>query len=156
MAKKSRFNLLIVATTALFAGNLIFAGYQASTGNKAHPPLSAQSTHNSDAVLANAFSNHLNNLQVSGQGVVTSVLPNDNSGTRHQRFILKLESGQTLLVAHNIDIAPGISNLRENDTVQFYGEYEWNDKGGVIHYTHKDPKGVHAAGWLEHQGIKYQ
>ena len=35
-------------------------------------------------------------------------LPDDNKGTRHQRFILKLSSGQTLLVAHNIDLADKI------------------------------------------------
>jgi len=83
-------------------------------------------------------------------------LPDDTSGSRHQRFILKLSSGQTLLVAHNIDLAPRISSLRVGDAVQFYGEYEWNQKGGVLHWTHRDSRGSHVAGWLRHQGKTYQ
>jgi hypothetical protein len=64
----------------------------------------------------------------------------DNQGSRHQRFILKLNSSQTLLIAYNIDLAPKIKNLKVGDHVNFYGEYEWNSKGGVIHWTHHDGK----------------
>jgi hypothetical protein len=94
--------------------------------------------------------------QVSGMGTVERVLSDDDDGSRHQRFILRLSSGRTLLVAHNIDLAPRVSSLREGDTVSFYGEYEPNDKGGVVHWTHHDPQGQHAEGWLEHKGQRYQ
>ncbi|MDH4048435.1 MAG: DUF3465 domain-containing protein [Gammaproteobacteria bacterium] len=94
--------------------------------------------------------------QVSGTGTVDRVLSDDNDGSRHQRFILRLSSGRTLLVAHNIDLAPRVSSLGEGDTVSFYGEFEPNDRGGVIHWTHHDPQGRHAAGWLEHNGQRYQ
>ena len=94
--------------------------------------------------------------QVSGIGKVTRVLADDNDGSRHQRFILELNSGRTLLIAHNIDLAPRISALRTGDTVSFYGEYETNAQGGVIHWTHHDPQGRHVAGWLEHDGRRYQ
>lgn len=115
-----------------------------------------QSGTSSDEVLADAFENGRSNLQVSGSGVVTRILADDNDGSRHQRFILQLGSGQTLLVAHNIDIAPRISSLREGDAVEFYGEYEWNDQGGVIHWTHRDPGGSHIDGWLKHDGKLFQ
>jgi len=111
---------------------------------------------NSDAVIENAFANRLSNLQVEGQGTVVKVLPDDGNGSRHQRFILRLGSGQTLLVAHNIDLAARVDALRAGDTVGFYGEYEWNPKGGVIHWTHRDPQGRHPAGWLRHDGQTYQ
>ena len=94
--------------------------------------------------------------QVSGQGTVTRILSDDNDGSRHQRFILRLDSGRTLLVAHNIDLAPRIAALQTGDTVSFYGEYEWNDRGGVIHWTHHDPQGRHADGWLVHDGRRYE
>ena len=94
--------------------------------------------------------------QVSGSGRVVRILSDDNDGSRHQRFILGLSSGQTLLVAHNIDLAPRISSLSTGDTVKFYGEYEANPQGGVIHWTHHDPQGRHVAGWLEHRGRRYQ
>lgn len=93
--------------------------------------------------------------QVRGDGVVVNVLSDDNHGSRHQRFILRLGSGQTVLVAHNIDLAPRIPSLREGDRVAFNGEFEWNDKGGVIHWTHRSSRGPHPHGWLEHNGQRY-
>ncbi len=94
--------------------------------------------------------------QVESSGMVLRVLPDDNDGSRHQRFILELSSGRTVLVAHNIDLAPRIPELEGGDTVSFYGEFETNDRGGVIHWTHHDPQGRHVGGWLEHQGRRYE
>ncbi|MBZ0106707.1 MAG: DUF3465 domain-containing protein [Sulfuricella denitrificans] len=110
----------------------------------------------SDPILASAFQNHRSNLQIEGQGTVSRVLPDDLAGSRHQRFLIRLASGQTLLVAHNIDLAQKIDALREGDQVVFYGEYEWNAKGGVIHWTHHDPSGRHADGWIRHGGKTYR
>ncbi|EGQ8029073.1 DUF3465 domain-containing protein [Vibrio vulnificus] len=109
-----------------------------------------------DAVLQQAYQSQQSDLQVQGFGQVAKVLPDDNDGSRHQKFILKLNSGQTLLVAHNIDLAPRIPNLKVGDSVEFYGEYEWNKKGGVLHWTHKDPQNRHAHGWLKHNGQVYE
>ncbi|NBB91984.1 MAG: DUF3465 domain-containing protein [Gammaproteobacteria bacterium] len=119
-------------------------------------PEPALETADSDAVLARAFENRRNDLQVRGEGQVVRVLPDDNDGSRHQRFILRLDSGQTLLVAHNIDLAPRIPDLQRGDRIEFFGEYEWTDKGGVIHWTHHDPDGDHVTGWLRHEGRTYQ
>ena len=94
--------------------------------------------------------------QLRGSGEVIRLLADDNDGSRHQRFIIKLDSGRTLLIAHNIDLASRISSLKVGDTVEFYGEYEWNEKGGVIHWTHRDPDGAHVDGWLKHRGRTYQ
>jgi hypothetical protein len=111
---------------------------------------------NADRVLSSAFENQRSNVQVQGGGEVTRVLPDDNDGSRHQRFVVRLATGQTLLVAHNIDLARRISSLRVGDYVEFNGEYEWNAKGGVIHWTHHDPQGNHEAGWVKHNGRTYQ
>jgi hypothetical protein len=59
-------------------------------------------------------------------------------------------------MAHNIDLAPRIADLEEGDTVAFNGVYEWNAKGGIIHWTHRDPGGSHEAGWIRHKGQTYQ
>ena len=114
------------------------------------------STQSADRTLQNAFNNRQSDLQVQGEGIVAKLLPDDLEGSRHQRFILKLATGQTFLVSHNIDLAPKITGLRTGDTVAFYGEYEWNSKGGVIHWTHHDPDGRHMGGWLKHGGKTYQ
>ncbi len=112
--------------------------------------------HANDAVLQQAYQSQQSDLQVQGFGQVVKVLPDDNDGSKHQKFILKLNSGQTLLVAHNIDLAPRIPNLKVGVSVEFYGEYEWNKKGGVLHWTHKDPQNRHAHGWLKHNGQVYE
>lgn len=147
---------LLLVAVALFAGYSFINSQPGSALNESQSPISGQSTGKSDVIIANAFSNHESNLQVSGQGIVSRLLPDDNSGSRHQKFIIELPSGQTLLISHNIDLASRINALREGDSVQFYGEYEWNEKGGVIHWTHRDPNGSHVAGWLQHQGQRYQ
>lgn len=108
-----------------------------------------------DNTIQLAYENQQSNLQVSGEGYVVKILPDDNEGSRHQRFILKINNGPSLLVAHNIDLAPRVQNLAKGDTITFFGEYEWNTKGGVLHWTHDDPQGRHANGWLKHDGITY-
>lgn len=111
---------------------------------------------NNDLILQNAFKNRQYDLQVNGSGTVIRSLPDDDIGSRHQKFILQLSSGQTILVTHNIDLAPSIDDLFYGDKVEFYGVYEWNSKGGVIHWTHRDPNGYHVGGWLKHNGRTYQ
>lgn len=113
-------------------------------------------TYANDAVLKQAYESRQSDLQVQGDGQVIRILPDDNNGSRHQRFILRLGSSQTLLVAHNIDLAPRIPTLAVGDTVEFYGEYEWNSQGGVLHWTHHDPNGRHADGWLRHKDQIYR
>jgi len=125
--------------------------------NRQNPPaVPAPKTRSTDSVLQKAFNNRQSNLQVQGEGVVSRVLSDDLEGSRHQRFLLRLSTGQSLLVAHNIDLAPRINRLKAGDRVAFYGEYEWNAKGGVIHWTHHDPRGRHVGGWLIHNGTTYQ
>jgi len=110
----------------------------------------------SDELLGQLFANAQSNVQVYGTGTVLSILSDDLNGSRHQRFIIELKSKQTLLIAHNIDLAPRIDTLAVNDQIEFFGEYEWNDKGGVIHWTHHDPEKIHVNGWLFHNSMIYQ
>lgn len=109
----------------------------------------------SETVLEHAIAGKKGNLQVEGYGTVTRILPDDNKGSRHQRFIITISSGKTLLISHNIDLAPRIDSLKTGDTLEFYGEYEWNPQGGVIHWTHHDPAGRHTPGWIIHKGKRY-
>jgi len=109
-----------------------------------------------DQKVSAAFRKHQSDVQVRGSGVVIKILPDDTRGAKHQKFILELFPGQTLLISHNIDLAPRINTLRKGDTIGFYGEYEWNSKGGVVHWTHRDPAGQHEHGWLKHKDIMYR
>ena len=106
--------------------------------------------------IEQAYHDKQSNIQVQGVGKVARVLPDDNNGIRHQKFLLKLPSKLTILVAHNIDLAKKIDNLKEGDEVEFYGEYEWNNKGGIVHWTHNDPSKKHKDGWLKHKNVIYK
>ncbi|MGX9417401.1 DUF3465 domain-containing protein [Vibrio sp. WJH972] len=110
----------------------------------------------SDQLIESAFKSQKSDVQVSGVGTVVKLLADDLKGSRHQKFILKLASGRQLLFAHNIDLAPRIDALKQGDQLEFAGEYEWNDKGGVVHWTHHDPRGKHEGGWLRHNGKTYE
>jgi len=120
------------------------------------PPITRPAPSATDTLLAQAFQQRRSNYQITGSLPVSRLLPDDNDGSRHQKFILETSTGQTVLVAHNIDLAPRIAGLQVGDTVEFYGEYEWNEKGGVIHWTHHDPGNRHPHGWLRHNGRTYQ
>jgi hypothetical protein len=109
-----------------------------------------------DDPIGRAFASKARDIQVEGEGTVIRLLPDDQSGSRHQRFLVQLASGQTLLISHNIDIAPRINELEVGNRVRFYGEYIWNSKGGIVHWTHRDPRGRHVAGWVIHNGKTYQ
>lgn len=108
-----------------------------------------------DDALARAIREHAQGAQVSGRGVVARLLRDDREGSPHQKFLLRLDDGTTVLVAHNIDIAPRLDGLGVGDTVEFRGEYLWNPKGGTLHWTHRDPRGRHPDGALRWQGRTY-
>ena len=88
-------------------------------------------------------------------GTVKRTLADDNEGSRHQRFILTVPGGKTLLVAHNIDLADRVP-LKTGDQLSLRGRYETNDHGGVMHWTHHDPDGRAPGGWIEFKGKRYQ
>lgn len=109
----------------------------------------------SNQTMDSLFKSNANNVQVLVQGKVQKVLADDSIGDKHQRFILELSNGQTLLIAHNIDIAPRVAGITAGASIAVYGEYEWNDQGGVVHWTHHDPGGKHINGWIWFQEAKY-
>lgn len=102
--------------------------------------------------IRQAYETKLSNIQVQSSGKVKAILKDDREGSQHQKFILALENGLTVLVAHNIDLAPRLENLQKGDLVKFFGEYEYSEQGGVIHWTHHDPNRHHEDGWLKHNG----
>lgn len=141
--KRVLLSLVVFVVVVLFQ----FDGKERLADQSALAPSALQST-----TLIRAIESQADGVQVNGSGVVIKVLRDDNDGSRHQRFIVRLASGQTLLMAHNIDLARRVSPLHEGDTVSFNGEYVWNANGGVVHWTHRDPRKRHADGWIERQG----
>jgi Protein of unknown function (DUF3465) len=106
--------------------------------------------------ITEAFGAQRNLPQVQGSGVVTKVLKDDTKGLKHQKFLLKISENITILIAHNIDLAHRVDDVKEGDVVEFKGEYIYTPKGGTVHWTHKDPRNHHEAGWLKHNGNTYE
>ena len=92
---------------------------------------------------------------IEDTGFVRRLLSDDDDGSRHQRFVIQLRDRQTLLIAHNIEVAERVP-LSLGDRIYFRGIYEWNDLGGLVHWTHHDPEARHEAGWIEHRGTVYR
>ena len=164
MANKTNLSIgavIVLLIAAYFGIDLQENQLQTSTPSVAVEP-STQTSQPQNQVLdgtakiAQAFQSRKSNIQVQSQGRVVAVLQDDNDGSRHQKFIVELPNAMTVLIAHNIDLAPRIERLQKGDTVGFNGEYEYSEKGGVIHWTHHDPQQRHEGGWLKHQGKTYQ
>ncbi len=93
---------------------------------------------------------------VLASGTVLKILATDEKGSRHQRWLMRIPyRKKTVLVAHNIDIAPVVP-LKVGDQLQIYGQFEANSKGGLLHWTHHDPQGRHPDGWIRHLGKTYR
>lgn len=102
--------------------------------------------------LETLYATKANDAWVELQGTVSRLLPDDMQGSRHQKFILTIGS-RTVLVAHNIDLAQRVP-ISVGDKLGVRGQYEWNQQGGVVHWTHHDPQNRHSGGWIEWQGKK--
>jgi hypothetical protein len=108
-------------------------------------------------LVLDAFKNKQSNVVVENlAGTVEALLPDDIEGDKHQRFIIRIARNQTLLIVHNIDVAPRVDGLIKGDRVSVKGEYEWNERGGLVHWTHKDPQSSHEDGWIDYRNVRYQ
>jgi len=120
-------------------------------------PACVPATTPDNTAVERAFAERRSTVEVTAQGVVTSVLADDSgpSGV-HQRFIIRLAgSTQTVLVDNSVTIGRRAPVLPGSD-VLVHGEYVWNDQGGLIHFTHHDPAHTHEGGWIELSGVRYQ
>ncbi|WP_336648610.1 DUF3465 domain-containing protein [Microbacterium sp. MMO-10] len=123
-----------------------------AAGSTAAGSASAPAHASADDPVRALFDGHRSGVEVQGTGTVSRILPDDLDGSRHQKFLLTTPSGVSILIAHNIDLAPRLDGLAKGDRVDFLGDYEWSDKGGTVHWTHRDPSGQHQAGWLRWNG----
>ena len=145
MTKKNRkaITVALIAIIPLFFGSKFFKSLDVSSGSMGA------------TTIAELYQNRQSGLMVKFEGVIVKILSDDNDGSRHQRFIVELSDQHTVLIAHNIDVAPRVP-IKKNKRVTIYGQYEWNDRGGVVHWTHGDLYGNHEEGWIEFQGEVYQ
>jgi len=87
-------------------------------------------------------------VTMTADGKLEKILDDNLNGEHDQRFNVRLPSGTTVLVMHNVDVSSRIPDLTPGEAVRIHGEYEWNESGGVVTSTHRDPSGKFDAGWI--------
>jgi hypothetical protein len=105
--------------------------------------------------LRDAVARRAGDVWVEVPARVVKALPDDEHPPRHQRFLVRVADLPTILVAHNVDLAPRVP-IVVDDEIEIRGEFEWNDKGGVLHWTHRDPQGRKPGGWIRRRGVAYE
>ncbi len=100
------------------------------------------------------FKRQQSDVFVTVDGRVKFLLPDDTKGSKHQRFVIDVGNDHTLLVAHNIDLAPRVP-VKKGEKLRLRGEYEFTAKGGVLHFTHKPSRGSGEGGWIEYAGKRF-
>lgn len=133
---------------------VILVAIVAWLGSRLGPP-SAPPRLPQEAAFEEALAERRSGVVVTAQGRVRKLLQDDTRGSRHQRILLDVGERRTLLVVHNIDLAPRVP-ARVGDPLRVRGEFEWNEKGGLVHWTHHDPQGRRPGGWVEHEGRRYR
>lgn len=150
---KKRVLFLLIASAILF---IVFYPYTTIKYGPQIKDVKPEKFNDEVARIEEAFKFKQSYFFVQAQGEIVRILSDDVAGSRHQRFVVKLQNGQTVLITHNIDLAVRIPNLTIGSIVKFRGEYIYNEEGGVIHWTHHDPANNKNGGWIIYNNIKHQ
>lgn len=98
-------------------------------------------------------------------GTVTKLLPDDNQGLKHEKFMFQVAdghggqfNGQTVTVAHDTTYAPYVP-VKVGTQLEIKGDMLAGPK--VLHWTHKakdpqHPNPTHADGYIKMDGKIYQ
>ncbi len=105
-----------------------------------------------NAAVYNAWRDGRSRVEVTASGSVARVLGVESGPSgRHEGFLLHLRGaaghGLTVRVEDNVDITGEIP-LAAGDDVEVRGEYIYDSRGGLIHYTHHDPRFRHEGGYV--------
>jgi hypothetical protein len=111
-----------------------------------------------DAAVCALYAQRADKAEALASGSVAAIL-----GTRrgpsgeHEGFLLRLDSGcaLTLRVETNVDLT-GPVPLTRGQHVLVKGEYIYDPRGGLLHWTHRDPRGRHVGGYVEAGGRLYE
>ncbi len=113
-----------------------------------------------NAQIYDAWRGGRSGIEVQASGSVARVL-GERTGPSgpHEGFLLHLTGsgghGLTVRVESNLDIMGSVP-VRDGEAATVRGEYDYDPRGGVIHWTHRDPRGRHPDGFVEIDGHRYQ
>jgi hypothetical protein len=101
-----------------------------------------------------AYLKQRSGMMVEVSGPIVRILTADPDVAERQKFVVRLQNGQSVLVVHDIRESEKVP-VSINDEVTVRGEYVWTEPGGIIQWTRHDSSLERRHGWIEHQGIKY-
>ena len=136
--KKKIIGIVVLIISAFLAEQGLFSGTKQES---------------SDSQIEQLIKSRVSGKMVTIEATVIKLLKDDLKGDKHQKMILK-NANNTLLLAHNIDIAARVP-AKKGDLLLIKGQYEWNEKGGLLHWTHRS-NSSHPAGWIKHNNKTYQ
>ena len=90
----------------------------------------------------------------AGNIVVSKLLPDDNSGLRHQKWQARLSNGSTVEVVYNADMGERVP-IQVGNSFGVGGEFIWTRGGGLVHWVHSDPSGRRPDGYVFYEGVLY-
>jgi hypothetical protein len=111
-----------------------------------------------NAAVCSAYTAGRSHVEVIADGTVTRVLGvQPGRVSPHEGFLFRLGSGCSVIVRveANADFTGPIP-LAPGQHVLVKGEYEYYPLGGVIHWTHRDPRGRHEGGYITTGGRIYE
>lgn len=151
--------LAAAAAVMLLAWVVRQVGFDSGAESISAPPPPNRSAPNDASAgterIEEAFARRESGVLVTLDAIVVKTLRDDLEGDRHQRFLIRLPSERKLLVAHNIDLAERVA-VAAGDPIRLRGQFEWNERGGVLHWTHRAPRGDHPGGWIEVRGRRIE
>lgn len=108
-----------------------------------------------DKNLVQALASHRNVYFLEAAHLtVTGLLPDDQQGLPHQKFMVKTSTGGKVLCVYNLDKGQRIP-LKVGDDVGLGGEFKWTNQGGLMHWLHQDDSNRRPDGYVELAGRRY-
>ncbi|MDP3509818.1 MAG: DUF3465 domain-containing protein [Candidatus Melainabacteria bacterium] len=108
-----------------------------------------------DAQIIQAQSQQARKVELTVTAPIKKLLREEDYREPHQRFLLILSNGTTVLVANDLQYGT-YAPVQEGNVVRIHGEYIWNERGGVLHWTHKSDEPRHESGYIDFNGMRYQ
>ncbi len=149
----SGFRLVSLVLGGLVAGVLSFS--TSSAKSFGDPQRSRKAVPQNDSDLVRAVNDRRNvNFVQAGNVVVSRILPDDNVGSPHQKWYVRLSNGKEVIAVYNSDMGRRVP-MKVGTTMALGGEFKMTNIGPLIHWLHYDPRGNRPDGYVIVDGVRY-
>lgn len=90
----------------------------------------------------------------AGNLTVEALLKDDTNGLPHQKWVAKLSNGKKINIVYNLDMGVKVP-LHVGDKFAVGGQFIWTPQGGLVHWTHEDPKQTRPDGYVLYDNVIY-